>query len=85
MKSFDWRTITRSALAEHLCTGRINDTKALPGANLYHCQHGEQDSLAIALETGACLLIEIPVRANPGRERRKKKKEPPGSDGAAQT
>lgn len=85
MKSFDWHTITRSALAEHLRTGRINNTQALPGANLYHCQHEERDSLAIALESGACLLIEIPLPANPGRERRKKKLSPQESDGALQT
>ncbi|MFZ2853727.1 MAG: hypothetical protein WAZ34_06395 [Rhodocyclaceae bacterium] len=80
MKSFDWNTITRAALAEHLRTGKINDTQALPGANLYHCQHEERDSLAISLEAGVCLLIEIPVPANPGRERRKKKTLPPELD-----
>ena len=73
MKSFDWQTITREALAEHLRTSRINDTQALPGATLYHCQHGPKDSLAISLESGACLLIEKPLVANPGRERRKNK------------
>jgi hypothetical protein len=73
MKSFDWKNITRETLAEHLSTGKINETQALPGANLYHCQHGQKDSLAIALDSGACLLIEKPVQANPGRERRKSK------------
>jgi hypothetical protein len=83
MKSFDWSSITREALAEHLRTGKINATQALPGATLYHCQHASQDSLAVALEAGACLLIEIPVPANPWRERRQKEIAPPGSDAAA--
>lgn len=73
MKSFDWQIITREALAEHLRTSRINNTQALPGATLYHCQHGPKDSLAISLESGVCLLIEKPLVANPGRERRKNK------------
>lgn len=80
MKSFDWKTITRETLAEHLRTGKINDTQALPGANLYHCQHEAKDSLAIALEAGVCLLIELPVQANPGRERRKNKTLPVNID-----
>lgn len=73
MKSFDWKTITRETLAEHLRTGKISGTQALPGANLYHCQHEGRDSLAISLEAGVCLLIERPIQASPGRERRKNK------------
>ena len=73
MKSLDWQSITREALAEHLGTSKINSTPALPGATLYHCQHGNKDSLAIALDAGTCLLIEKRITANPGRERRKNK------------
>jgi hypothetical protein len=76
MKSFNWQTITREALAEHLGNSRIDSTQALPGATLYHCQNGHQDSLAIALDAGVCLLIEKPVVASPGRERRKNKTQP---------
>ena len=76
MKSFDWKTITRATLAEHLSTGKINETQALPGANLYYCQHEDKDSLAIALDSGVCLLIEKPMLPNPGRERRRKNMPP---------
>lgn len=73
MKSLNCEAVSREALAAHLASGEVNNTQALPGANVYHCRHDRQNSLAIALDSGTCLLIESSSQSNPAHERRRRK------------
>lgn len=68
-----WRSASRQQLADHLAKGEIQESGSIGGALVYRCLHGDESSLALSLENGQALIIELePPPPNPFAERRRK-------------
>lgn len=81
-KRLHWQQVDRQALAEHLRTRQIQESVAEPGFSLYHCQEegGGQDSIALSLADGQCLLVTLGKPTTGLPERRKRPR--PAAEGA---
>lgn len=66
-----WKVITRIELAEHLRSSGILRSQALGESSIYHCEHTDNESIAIALPDGSGLVITKSSLFSPATERRK--------------
>lgn len=66
-----WTVADRPTLAAHLEAGQVHSAHDIDGACIYHYRLENRERIAIALPTGACLLLPA---AGPEQEPQEKRR-----------
>jgi hypothetical protein len=74
-----WRQVSRDELAGHLEHVEVTASEAIGEASLYRCRGESGESVAVALPSGAGLIIELQREVLPVLDRRRQS-EPGGQE-----